>query len=892
VNVGDLVFRARALLRRDVVEAELHEELKAHLERQIEKHMATGLSRDASARLARLELGGVEQVKEGCRDARGVRFVETCVQDARFAIRLLRKDAGFSAVAILTMALGIGASTTVFSVVDAVLLRALPYPQADRIVLPWGKAPSGVSVGFEELPWSRVAFQAFSQQTKTFGSIAAFLGDSFNLTGIEPLRLEGVRTSAGLFPSLGVSPMLGRVFTADEDRVGYEHEVVLSHRLWRERFGGDPAIVDRTVNLNGTPYTVLGVMPPGFTFPRAAEMPGSYTLPREAQLWVPLALPIGAGKRGEPSELAVVGRLQDGVAVDAAQGELDVFARQMDRQYPQAKGWFTSRVAALPAQVTGETRRPLLLLLAAVGVVLLIACSNVANLLLTRSIARARELSLRAALGAPTGRLVRQLVTESVLLSVAGGAAGVAVALAGIRFVRVFGPANVPRLAELTLDVPVLAFALAVSMLTGLVFGLVPAFTAVRGVAAHALKEGGLRSTSGTRSPRLRNTLLVGEVALALVLVIASGLLARTFVHLLHVDAGFNAEHVVTFEMTLPPSRYGDLDRIVALYRTALERLRNLPDVQAAGLGETVPMGGAGESTGVRIPGRSNARNDGPPFANYTIASPGYFAAVGTPLLRGRAFDETDAADSMPVAIVNRAMADKFWPGGNAVGKAVGLPILPFDMTVVGVVADVTHRSVREAATPEMYVPYTQKPWPSMSTMHVAIRTRGEPAALLPNVRAAIRAIDPDLPLAKVATLASIVDETMAQPRFSMLLMSAFGVVALSLACIGLYGAVSYSVADRTTEIGIRIALGAERRRILAMVLQQAMRVTGAGIGLGLVIAFLTLRTMSSFLYGVESTDVPTFIVVASTLFAVALLACAVPARRATRVDPIVAMRA
>ncbi len=820
-------------------------------------------------------------------------FAETFLQDARFALRLMRKDAAFSAIAILTMALGVGATTAVFSVVNAILLKPLPYPSAEEIVLVWALPPHGVNyLGFNELPWSRTEFLTFSGQTKTFASLGAFVGDSFNLTGAgEPIRLEGVRASAGLFPSLGVAPALGRMFTADEERGGRDHEVVLSHRLWLERFGGDPAVVDRSVNLDGAAYTVVGVMPPGFAFPRAAEMPGSFTLPREAQVWVPLALPVGPRKRGEPSELAVVGRLRRGVSMNAAQAELDLFATQMDRQVPQAKGWFTSKVVPLRTQIAGETVRPLLLMLAAVGVVLLIACSNMANLLLTRSIARARELSLRAALGASNARLVRQLVTESMLLSIAGGAAGAVVALAGIRFAQRFGPPNVPRLADVTLDWPVLAFALAASALTGVAFGLVPAVVSARGAAGQALKEGSLRSTAGTRSSRLRNVLLVAEVALALVLVLASSLLAQTFVHLLHVDAGFDPEHVVTFEMTLPASRYADLDRIVALYRTALERLRTLPGVEAAGIGETVPLAGTGESTVVRIAGRATSRDQERPFANYTIASPGYFASVGAPLLRGRDFNEADVADSMPVAIVNRAMAEKFWPGQTAVGKAVGMPIASFDMTIIGVVANVKHSSVREEATPEMYVPYTQKPWPSMLTMHAVIRTRGEPAALLSSVRGAIRVIDPDLPLANIAMLSSIADGAMAQARFSMLLVSAFGALALTLACVGLYGAVSYAVLDRTPEIGMRLALGAGRRRIMAMVLLQAARVTGAGIAIGVMVAFATLRMMASFLYGIESTDALTFVGVALSLLIVALLACYIPARRATRVDPMVAMR-
>jgi predicted permease len=819
-------------------------------------------------------------------------FVETCLHDARYAARRLRKDPAFAAVVILTLALGVGASTTVFSVVNAILLKPLPYPNADRIVFPWGVAPHGVDLGFPDLPWSRMGFQTFSRQTQTFEGIGAFLGDAFNVTGSgEPLRLEGVRASAGFFPALGVSPLLGRIFAPEEDQPGHEREVILSHRLWRERFHADPALIGGTVNLNGAPYTVVGIMPAGFAFPRATEMPGSFTLPREAELWVPLALPRGPAERGEPSELAVVGSLKPGIALEQAQAELDVFAQQMDRLFPRGKGWFASRVRPLNRQVAGDTRRPLLLLLAAVGVVLLIACSNIANLLLTRGIGRTREFSLRSALGATGSRIVRQLVTESLLLSLAGGAAGMLIAVVGIRFVKTFGPANIPRLGDVALDVPVLAFALAATMVSGLGFGLTPALAAVRESVGQSLKDGGVRSSGSASGLRLRSALLVCEVALALVLVIASGLLVRTFVHLVRADSGFNPEHVLTFELTLPSSTYPDDARIVRLYHMALERLAALPGVQSAGIGETVPMGGAGESTALRIPDRPTIRDEERPYANYTIASPGYFSAIGAVLLRGRDFLDTDAADSPPVAIVSRAMARKFWPGQDAIGKAVGVPIMPFNMTVVGVVGDVKHLTLREAPGPEVYVPYTQKPWPSMATMHVAVRTKAEPAAVTTGVRAAIAAIDPDLPLANVATLGTMVDGAAAQPRFSMLLLGAFGALAVVLACVGLYGAVSYSVIDRTQEIGIRLALGAGRRDILAMVLQQGLQVTALGVLIGLAAAAVTLRTMASFLYGIGSTDAPTFAIVAAMLMSVALLACYLPARRAMRVDPLVAMR-
>ena len=890
--LSNIRYRMRVLFRRETVEAELDEELRAHIDAEVQKQVEAGVPSATARRLVSLKLGGLDQLKEDCRDARGVAWLETSLSDVAYALRLLRKDRAFGAIAIATLTLAIGASTAVFSVVNTILLKPLPYPHAEQIVLPWRLAPRGVNVGFEDLPWSRREFQTFSRQTTTFDAFAAFVGDGLNLTGEgEAVRLGAARVSAGFFQALGVPPAMGRVFAAAEDQPGREREVILGYRLWRERFNADRTVIGRAIDLNGASYVVVGVMPAGFVFPRASEMPGSFSFPKEAELWVPLALPAGPAARGESSELAVIGRLRPGVSTRQAQAELDLFARQMDGQFPQAKGWFDSSVRSLQQQVTGDTRRPLLLILGAVCVVLLIACSNVAGLLLTRSMARSREFGLRAALGAAGWRLIRQLVTESLVLSVLGGVGGVLLALEGIACVKAFGPASMPRLHDISLDVPVLLFAVGASLLTGIAFGLAPALATVRRSLGQSLREGSGRASGSAGGSRLRSTLLIAEVALALVLVIASGLLVRTFVHLMQADGGFRAEHVVTFELTLPPSKYPDTDRIVRLYHAALDQLRTVPVVEAAGLGETVPMGGAGESTIVRIPDRPTSRDEERPFANYTIVSPEYFAAVGTSVLRGRRFLESDTAESMPVAIVNRAMAEKFWPGQDAVGKAVGVPIMPFNMTIVGVVADVKHITLREAPGPELYVPYTQKPWPSMQTMHFAVRVNGESAASLAAVRAAIAAVDPHLPLANVSTLSAIVDDAVAQPRFSMYLLAAFGGLALVLACVGLYGAVSYAVIDRTQEIGIRLALGAQRREILRMVLRQGVRWTAVGIVIGLAAAFVTLRTMERFLYGVEPTDASTFGAVAAALFLVAMLACYVPARRATRVDPLIAMR-
>ncbi|HEV3057254.1 MAG TPA: ABC transporter permease [Vicinamibacterales bacterium] len=886
---SDLWFRARALCRRRTIDAELTEELQAHLDAAARKYISAGLPPDAAARRARLEFGGAEQVREACVEARGVALVETLVHDARHAARLFRKAPAFSLAISLTAALGIGSVTAVFSVVNVVLLKPLPYRDAGRIVFPWRVPPPTVDVGFAEIPWGRAEFLTFSRQTRTFEHLGAFLSDAFNLTGAgEPVRFDGIRVSAEFFPALGVSPQHGRVFAPGEDQAGHEQVAILSDRTWRDYFSADPAIVGRAVSLNGAPYTIIGIMPAGFSFPRASEMPAGFTFPSEPQLWVPIALPQGPPTRGEPSELAVIGRLHPGISLEQAQAELDVFAQQMDHQLPSAKGWFNTRVMPLRGQLTGEVRRPLLLLLAAVGVVLVIACANIASLLLTRSVARAREFALRAALGAGRGRIARQCITESLLLSMVGGAAGLALGAAAVHALRAFGPADVPGLASARVDRAVFACAIAVTAFTGLACGTAPVVTSRSTVSPG---DSPLRVTGGARSARLRNALLAAEVALALVLVIASGLLVRTFAHLIAADGGFAPDHALTFELTLPPARYADPDHIVRLYSDALDRLRATPGVQSVGLSETIPLGGAGESTALRIPGRPVTGEDVRPFANYTIVSPGYLSAIGATLLRGRDILETDSATSVPVALVNVAMANRYWPGQDAVGKRVGVPIRNFDMTVVGVVANVKRQSFREDTGPEIYVPYTQKPWPSMLTMHAAVRTAGDAGAMTGLIRATIRSVDPELPIANVAPLSTIVDRTMAHPRFSMMLVTMFGALALMLACVGLYGAVSYSASQRTREIGIRIALGARPSRVLGLMLGQGLRVAATGIAIGLVVAVGVSRTLAHFLYGVTPTDAATYVAVSVLLCAVALAACYVPAKRAAGIDPLGALR-
>jgi predicted permease len=879
----------RAALGRSRLEREMDTELRFHLDTYVEDLVRTGVPRAQATRRARLEFGAIERAKEECREARGVRFLETFLQDLRYGTRSLRKNPGFTCVAVLTLALGIGSTAAVFSVVNAVLLKPLPYTEPARIVTPWWSWP--VTDLGDEFPWGQRDFFAFRRQATTFQSLGAFKSDSFILTGAgDPLRLDGIRASAGFFPALGVQPLFGRVFDQEEEEPGHELEVVLSHQLWLDRFGGASSILDRSIELNGFAYTIIGVMPDGFVFPRGEEMPSILGFPRQAQLWVPLPTPLNPVG---PQDLAVVGRLKKGATSAQALAELQVFGKGVEAQYPSATGYYTPLLKPLVSQITGDTRRPLLLLLGAVGVVLLVACSNVANLLLARSLLRSKEFTLRGALGASRGRLLRQLLVENLVLALGGGLLGTLLAWAGVHVAKTFGPSNLPRLQEVSLDLRVFFFVLAAALLTGILFGLPPAFAATRESLVESLRE---RSQATGYSARLRNSLLVSQVALALVLVVAAGLLVRTFYSLLASDAGFNPSRVFTFQLTLPAGKYSDVDAMARTYHAVLQRLQSIPGVQQVGFSSAVPLGGAPDNTGIRIPDRPvTSVKDAPLTANYLFATPGYFAAVGTPLLRGHEFTESDTKDSQHVAIITATMAQRYWPGRDALGKQVGVGLTRFPLrTIVGIVADTKHVSLSEKSIPEMYVPYTQneiKVWPNMQTMQVALRTAQEPASMATFVRQALNSVDPDLPLAKPATLASLVDDSVVQPRFSMLLLASFGGIALLLASIGMYGLISYSVARRTREIGIRMALGAAPRQVLRMVLSQGARLVGIGLTIGLAASFGVTRLMTSFLFGVRATDPLTYAAVCLLLTLVVLLACYLPARRATRVDPTVALR-
>jgi predicted permease len=881
------IFRRRRLYD------DLSEELHSHLEEKIEQVMRNeSVTRQEAEEKARKAFGNTTLIEQRGREVWQWPSLESVWGDTRFAVRQMRKAPGFALTTVLLLGLGIGSITAVFSLVDAVLLRPVPYPDPASLVIPWNIPPAGVDIGgFAETPWSPLQFHAFEQDTKTYRYVGAFQGSNFNLIGAgDPVMLEGALVSWGFFPALGIQPELGRSFTREEDSPGHEHAVVLGDALWRSRFHADSSILNRVIHLNGAPYTVVGIMPRGFGFPRANEMPGDFTFAAMSQVWVPLALP-AVTPMFTPSELAVVARLQPGLSLTQAQSAMDLFAQRMDLEMPLSKGWNGSHVTFLQRQVAGDSRKPLLLILSAVALVLMIVCFNVAGLLLTRSISREREFTVRAALGAGRTRVLRQLLTESLLLAFAGGAAGMAIAIAGVWLVKLFGPKNLPRLQDAGADFRVFAFAFAVTLVTGLLFGLAPALGAVRTNLVESLKEGGQRSGPGKSHTRLRSAFVVAQIALALMLVIASGLLVRTFYRLLTSDPGFRSEHVLTFELSLPSTQYPDRDHIARFYQQVLPRLRSISGVESVGITEAIPMGGATEAGVMRIVGRPIPKDDRPPIVNYTVVSPGLFSALGTPLLRGRDVLDSDVLTAPAVTVINRELARQYWPNEDPVGKQVLVPSQRVPATIVGIVADIKHSSLRDAPEPEMFEPYTQNVWPSLALMHVVLRTKAEPTTVIGAARQAIDEIDSALPLAKVSTLVVLTDTAMAGERFSMLLVASFGLLAILLAAVGIYGVISYSVAQRMREIAIRVALGAQRGDVFGMVIRHGLRLAGLGILIGIIAALGMARLLTVFLYGVSATDPLTFVSVSIFLAATALGASFFPARRAAAINPTDALR-
>ena len=810
--------------------------------------------------------------------------METLWQDIRFGVRTLLRSPATSAVALLTLALGVGANTAIFSVVNGLLLTPPPYPDPDRLVLILESNPA------QDLPRYGVAppnFDDWRRQSRVFEGMAAILERRFNLTGEEtPETLQGAQVTPEFFRVLGVRPALGRGFIPEEGRPGGPRVAVLGHELWRRRFGSDPGILNRQILIDGESTAVIGVLPPG------------YDLPSQSQIWLPLLWDFAPQTRGGHF-LQVVGRLKTGVTLEEAQAELKTVAARLERQYPDSNTGWTTLLIPLHEVLVEEVRPALLLLLAAVAFVLLIACANVANLLLARLASREREIAVRTALGAGRMRLVRQMVTESVVLFLAGGALGLVLAVWVTRALVALYGKDLPREQEIALDGNVLLFALGLSLATGLLFGLVPALSGTRGGFFGALKEGGRAVAGGARGRRLRHLLVVGEVAVALVLLVGAGLLLRSFARLLAVDPGFRPEGVLTAEIALPAKKFTDDEQRIAFTRELLGRLQAIPGVQAAETVVPLPLTGYDYVRVFLVEGRPEPPPSEPLTAHIRIVTPGFFRTLGIRVLRGRVFTFQDDQPSVPVVLVNETMANRIWPGENPVGRRITLTGAAARadwiwVEVVGVVADLHHQALDQEGGMEVYVPQLQNP--IGGPLSILLKTSGEPARLTGAVREAVRSIDGDLPVEQVRTLERLVAESLAGSRFQTVLLGLFSGVALFLAALGIYGVVSDAVTWRTHEIGIRMALGARRAEVLRLVLRQGMALVVAGAGLGLALVVLLLWKLSDrasvYLYRGRAFDPLILFIVPLVLLAVALVANWLPARRATRVEPSVALRA
>ncbi len=808
--------------------------------------------------------------------------METLRKDLVYALRMLLRAPGFSAIAILALALGIGANTAIFSVVDAVLLKPLPYQDADRLVKLWGRFEK---IGLpNDRNWiSAPEFEDIQRMNRSFSAVAAIGSGNFNLTGVgRPERLVAALVSTSFFPLMGAQAQVGRTFLPEEGRRGNSDVVVLSHALWQRRFGSDPRLVGSKIEVNGHAYSVAGIMPAWFQYPP------------DIDLWAPLVFSNDDLSSRGSHQFEMIARLKKGVSTAQLQSDMDSVTNRMIAAapgYPYRE--FNYKLLAWPliGEYTGDMRTPLRVLMAAVGFVLLIACANVANLLLVRASGRQREIAVRTALGATRARLVRQLLTESTLLASLGGVAGLVLASWGLRALIAVGSDTFPRLALARIDLGVLAFTLLVSIATGVLFGTAPALQSARSITPQSLKEGGRGGSAGVASQGLRRAFVVAEIALSLALLAGAALLLESFARLMNVDPGFRPEGVLTMRLSLPEQKYAKPDQIRGFYREVLDRLSRLPGVEAAGGVSLLPLTGSSSGT-VTPESQAVAGEDSSPEADRRTVLPGFFKAMGINLIRGRYFDERDNESAAPVAIIDESMAKTYWPNDNAIGHRIKFSgprsKLPW-MTIVGVVEHVRYRTLEAKSRVELYYPLAQRP---STDMALVVKTTGDPLALAPAVERQVLAVDADQPVYKVATMQQIMADSVARRRLSMLLLAIFAGSALALAAVGIYGMVSYSVAQRLRELGIRMALGASRFQLLRMVLGQSLWTTLGGIVIGLAAAGFLTRFMASLLFSVGAADPAIFALVALGLFVVSLAASYIPARRAASADPMISLRA
>jgi predicted permease len=814
------------------------------------------------------------------------------IQSIRLAFRSLLKTPGFTTVALITVALAIGANTAVFSLVNALLIRPLPYKAPQDLVLIWEKF---VNQGLDRIPVSAPEYLDYEKNLKSYDRIAAFDYVDLNLTaGDTPERISGAVVAPGLFPLLGIEPIAGRVFSESERGEGNDGVVVISARLWQRRFNSDPSMVGKTLSLNGRTFTVVGIMPAKFEFPLPLFDVQGGTFAQRVDIWKPIAFTKNELQSRGSRSYGMIGRLKSGVSVLQAQAEISalhaIWIRDFPDNYEKATG-FGGSIYSLHEQVVGGMRTALGILAAAVGLVLLIACANLTTMLLARAGARDREFAIRVALGASRWQLLRQVLTESVLLAVVGGAAGTFLAIWGVEFLQALGSKTVPRIGEANLDVTVLLVTLGVSVVTGILFGLVPALASGKPELTEALKEGGRGSTSGVRRNRIRNLLVIGEVALALVLLVSAGLLIKSFVRLQNVNPGFNPRGIVTMELSLPVARYARGKPVADFYSEVLRRVKALPGVQFAALTSILPLSGSNSDSSFHIEGRNDKQTGVYPDEELRSVSSDYFRVLETPLMKGRFFTEADVTDAPGVVIINQAMAKKYWPGEDAVGKRINFddsdPAKVKWITVVGVVADIRHRGLDAEAKPEYYLPHPQLAYRGMI---LAVRSPLEASALVRSIRNEIRTLDAEQPLANIRTLEDVTADSIAPRRLSVLLIGVFAGVALVLAAVGIYGVMSFLVVQRTHEIGVRMALGAQRADVLRLVIGRAAKLVLMGTAAGLLLGIFSSRALRAMLYNVGAFDLATFVGVTLALCVVSLLASYIPAVRATRADPMIAL--
>ncbi len=871
-----LTSLCRNLFKKDRVDQEFTEEIQAYLDMLTETKIRQGLTPREARRNALVELGGVEQVHEKVREIRMGQLIETAWRDVRFGVRALVHSPVFSVVTVLSLALGIGANTAIFSVVNGLLLRPLPYPESERIVHVWHTPPQQSFPGLDRFSVSPANYFDWKAQSSSFEQMAIYSYSGFSLsTSNDPLPLIGAPVSSEFFSVLRTNAMQGRTFTPDEERPGRDQVTVISHGLWQRAFGANPNIIGQTLTLNSRSFTVVGIMPAGFEFPR------------EAELWVPLAWDDKERQVRSIHDYLVVARLKQNVSQEQAQAEMSTISSRLEQQYPEEnKGW-GAVVIPLREDIVGDIRLALLVLFCAVGFVLLIACANVANLMLARGANRQREIAVRIALGAGRARLIRQLLTESVLLAVSGGVLGLLLAVWGSKMLVQLG--SLPNSGDIGIDTWALGFTLLVSFGVGIIIGIVPALQFTRTNLSDTLKQGG-RTGGSPIKQHTRKALVISEVALSLVLLIGAGLMIRSFWKLQNVDPGFDTSNALTMSVGLTPIRYSEPHQQLAFLDRAIEQIRAVPGVVSVGATTTIPLAGGGSTQPFSIEGRPAGAVAEQPMAQTRYITPEYFRTIGIPLRQGRFFSDHDRDNSVPVIIISEAMARRFWPGENAIGKRL-TPSFHLEQgarEIVGVVGDVKASGLDVDSSAMMYLPYKQSPRPYMSFV---VRTASNPESLVQPVSRAIYSIDKEQALTDIQTMDQVLTKSLSGRRFNMTLLLTFAGVALVLAAVGVYGVMNYTVTLRRRELGIRMALGAGRMDVLRLVLRQGLTLTLIGVAAGLISAYALTRLMASLLYGVTATDYLTFASVSAVLIAVGVAASYVPARRATKVNPTIALR-